>query len=47
MLDRNTRGAVYTRVLDDGRVLDVIQQLFNAMLGVSETEKADTYLAEY
>lgn len=47
MLDRNTRGAVYTRILDDGRMLDVIPQLFNAMLGVSENEKADIYLAEY
>lgn len=43
----NERGAIFTRVLDDGRVLDVMPQFYNVMLGVSESVKADTYIAEY
>lgn len=43
----NGRGALYTKRLTDGRIIDVMPQIFNYLLTISKDAEALTYEDEY
>jgi hypothetical protein len=47
MSEHSDRGAIFTRVLDDGRVIDLWPQLYNYKLSISENLAAAGCLDEW